>query len=145
MTGWQTALLGIALGVASTRVAAAQNTSVDAGEAGVCTPSPQPHDQCPERCSTYDTCYIEDELQLYYRVADERFPCDGLDCEAASVALADYCCERGEYAPSRGGGGGGCALCALGGPGSSPSGTGRGGVWLAALGLALCGRRARGR
>jgi hypothetical protein len=117
MTGWQMALWGIILGLASTRDAAAQTGPVDAGEAGECTPSPQPHDQCPERCPTYDTCYIEEELQLYYRVDDERFPCEGLDCKAASVTLADYCCQRGEYEPARGGGGG-CA-CALGRAGSA--------------------------
>lgn len=142
MTGWQTAFLGITLGLTLTQPAAAQSGAVDAGEAGQCTASLQPHDQCPERCPTYDTCYIEEELQLYYRVADERFDCNGLQCESASATLADYCCQRGEYAPSRSGGGGGCALQA--GPWRpAPWDVRRGGAWLAALALLLGGRRLR--
>src|SRR5690606_21193355 len=108
--GSAVAVLGAVCGVAlSLEVARGQETAPDAGEPGVCMPSREPH-ECAERCPSYDTCYIaEGDGELYYRVMNERFPCDGLDCNAASVELGDYCCRRGDYAPSRGGGGG-CAI-----------------------------------
>jgi hypothetical protein len=109
MTGWHGALLGIALGLGASRNAIAQNEAPDAGEQGDCTPSREPH-ECADRCPSYDTCFIEaGDGQLYYRVENQRFDCDGLDCAAASVELGDYCCQRGDYAPSHGDGGG-CAF-----------------------------------
>jgi hypothetical protein len=58
-----------------------------------------PHD-CPERCPSFDTCFVPaGDGRLYYRVGEQRFDCDGLDCTAALVSLGDYCCERGEFAP----------------------------------------------
>ena len=140
LTGWPGALRGIAVGLFWTQLASGQSAALDAGEPGDCTPSPEPH-ECAERCPSFDTCYIEDDAQLYYRVEGERFECDGLDCAAASTRLGDYCCERGEYAPSRGGGGGGCTLAS---PVPSEQG-GRSsalGACLGALGLMLASRRA---
>ncbi|HTV18420.1 MAG TPA: hypothetical protein VMG12_07105 [Polyangiaceae bacterium] len=107
-TSWGDALRWIAAGLFWTQLSSAQGTP-DAG--GDCTPSRGPH-ECAERCPSFDTCYIDEgEGQLYYRVMGERFECDSLDCTAANERLGDYCCQRGEYAPSRGGGGG-CALTA---------------------------------
>jgi hypothetical protein len=147
LTGWPDALRAIAVGLFWTQLASGQSALPDAGEPGDCTPSSGPHDECPERCPSFDTCYIEDELQLYYRVEGERFECDGLDCTAASTQLADYCCQRGEYAPSHGGGGGGCALASP--PSIEPPGVGARssapGLCLGALGLLVVSRRARAR
>jgi hypothetical protein len=137
-TGSSNALRWIAVGLFWTQLASGQGATSDAGEAGDCTRSPEPH-ECAERCPSFDTCYIEDEAQLYYRVGSERFDCEGLDCDAASTQLGDYCCERGEYAPSRGGGG----SCWLASPvARAPAGPG---LCLAALGLLVASRRARGR
>jgi hypothetical protein len=145
LTGWPDALLAIAVGLFWTPLASGQGAAVDAGEPGECEPSPEPH-QCAERCPSFDTCYIEDEAQLYYRVEGERFQCDGLDCVAASAQLSDYCCERGEYAPSRGGGGG-CALASPA-PSEPPSRSNRSSTpaaCLGALGLLVVRRRAAAR
>lgn len=145
LTGWPDALRGIAVGLFWTQLASGQGAALDAGEPGECTPSPAPH-ECAERCPSFDTCYIEDDAQLYYRVNGERFECDGLDCAAASTQLGDYCCQRGEYAPSRGGGGG-CALAAPA-PGAPPAPgrrSGAPGVCLGALGLLVVSRRAASR
>jgi hypothetical protein len=145
MTGWQAALLGITATLALPHGAAAQDGASDAGERGACTRSPAPHDECPARCPTYDTCIIDEGRQLYYRVDGERFECDGLDCRAASDVLADYCCSRGQFAPSeKGKGGGGCSL---GGAGSIPerSALASGSAWLGTLAVLLVGRRRRPR
>jgi hypothetical protein len=141
MTGWQAALLGIAAALALAPGAAAQNRASDAGEQGDCTRSPEPHDECPERCPSYDTCYVQEEGQLYYRVDGQRFECDGLVCSTASEGLADYCCSRGPFAPSKKGKGGGG--CSLGGAGSGPerSGASSGSAWLGTLAVLLAGRR----
>ena len=151
MTGWQTALHRIALGIffgvglciiGVNPSAAQQSGAPDAG-AGECTPNPSPH-ECPDRCPRYDTCLISEEDQLYYRVNNQRFECDGFDCRAASETLSDYCCSRGEFAPSSGGGGG-CSLTGRAAAGATPRAA-LGGAFLAALGLALAGRRGpRGR
>jgi LPXTG-motif cell wall-anchored protein len=45
---------------------------------------------------------------LYFKFDDQVFQCDGLDCGSAAQSLDDYCCERGEFAPSKDGGG--CTL-----------------------------------
>ena len=108
-----TALRGIALVLALTSLASAQNAPDDEDEPSEseqadCMPSRAPH-ECSDRCPDYDTCFVSDEAQLFYRVGEERFDCDGLDCAAASVTLGDYCCRRGEYAPDSNGGGG-CTL-----------------------------------
>ena len=135
--GSHDALRWIAVGVLWTQLASAQ--APDAGEAGDCMPSREPH-ECAERCPSFDTCYIaEGDGQLYYRVMRERFECDGLDCTAASTELGDYCCQRGDYAPSRGSGGG-CALTptTTGGPPERSSVLA--GAGLGALAL-LVGRR----
>jgi hypothetical protein len=143
LRGWPDALRTIAVCSLWAQLAIGQSAALDAGEAGECTPSPEPH-ECAERCPSFDTCYIEGEAQLYYRVEGERFQCDGLDCAAASAQLGDYCCQRGEYAPSRGGGGG-CAL-AVPVPSATPAPGQRSkapGVCLGALGLLFVSRRAR--
>jgi hypothetical protein len=140
LTGWPDALRGIAVGLFWTQLASGQGAALDAGAAGDCTRSPEPH-ECAERCPSFDTCYIEDDAQLYYRVERERFECDGLDCAAASIRLGDYCCQRGEYAPSRGGGGG-CALTSPV-PSQRAAGSTALGACLGALGLLLVSRRAR--
>jgi hypothetical protein len=98
----------------------AQNGSstspADAGP-GDCTRSAEPH-ECAERCPSFDTCYVAaGGGRLYYRVEDHDFECEGLECSAASQALGDYCCERGEFAPDQGGGDG----CALADPRRRPS------------------------
>lgn len=106
-----TALRGIALVLALTSLALAQGAPQDEEgeiEGAECTPSRAPH-ECSDRCPEYDTCFVSDESRLFYRAGEERFECDGLDCAAASVTLGDYCCRRGEYAPSSSGGGG-CTL-----------------------------------
>ncbi len=141
LTGWPDALRGIAVALFWTQLASGQGAALDAGERGDCTPSREPH-ECAERCPSFETCYIEDDAQLYYRVEGERFQCDGLDCAAASIQLGDYCCQRGEYAPSRGGGGG-CAL-EVPVPSARPANGTRSnvaGTWLGALGLLVVVRR----
>ena len=108
------ALVSCALLVAS--VGAAQtgsNARPDAGP-GECTPSPEPH-ECADRCPNYDTCFINTgDGQLYYRVDEQRFDCDDLDCGGATQRLGDYCCQRGEFAPAKGDG----DSCTLALPGS---------------------------
>jgi hypothetical protein len=142
VTGWQGALRGIALALAvahivSPRSVAAQGGASGADEEGDCTPSRDPP-ECADRCPSFDTCYIDDgEGQLYYRVNAQRFDCDGLECREASATLADYCCRRGQFAPSRGGGGG----CTLQPESGAASAYGRGsGSWLVALGACLARR-----
>lgn len=137
MMDWQTTFLKIALtlGLVGT---SAPSRAQDAGLEGDCTRNTHP---CAERCPAFDTCYIGDEAQIYYNVGARRFDCDGLDCAAAGVTLEDYCCERGEFAPSAGGGddGGGCGLGAAP-PDSAATGV-TGGVALAGLALAGIGWR----
>jgi len=76
-----------------------------------CTFEEQP--ECPERCPMFATCFVAaamgQEAHLYYRVEAQRFACDGLDCNSAALQLGDYCCQRGEFAPSDDDGGG-CTL-----------------------------------
>lgn len=131
-----------------TQQASAQPTAPDAGEPGDCTRSREPH-ECAERCPSFDTCFVAEDGQLYYRVMSERFQCAGLDCNAASVQLGDYCCERGEYAPSRGDGGG-CALTAASAwgrasPGGRSSSPGLGALGVLSIPLLLVRRRVRAR
>jgi hypothetical protein len=144
MTGRHTALLQIALVLGLAHGAAAQSPAPDAGEAGQCTASLEAH-ECADRCPSFDTCFIDEgDGRLYYRVKGERFNCAGLDCTAASVELGDYCCQRGEYAPSHGGGGG----CSLAGALPSPAAAGAGGGAQLALAVAaglLLGARRSGR
>jgi hypothetical protein len=137
LTGWHSALRGIALGITLAHAAAAQSGAPPAEEEGDCMPSREPH-ECPDRCPSFDTCYIDEgDGLLYYRIGDQRFDCDGLDCRQASTTLADYCCRRGEFAPPSGGGGG----CAMHGPEQGrSSGNGRC-SWLAVLGVAAAGRQ----
>lgn len=140
--GWRHVLRGIAAGLLSSQLASAQGAAPDAGQSGDCTPSREPH-ECAERCPSFDTCYIDEgDGQLYYRVMNERFECDGLDCTAASTRLGDYCCRRGDYAPSRGGGG--CTLATPARDVPLPRST-VAGACLAALGLVLVSRRAHAR
>ena len=138
---WRNALRGIAVGLSWTQLASGQGAAPDAG--GDCTPSRGAH-ECADRCPSFDTCYIDDgDGQLYYRVMGERFDCDGLDCTGANERLGDYCCQRGDYAPSRGGGGG-CGLTAAGVNAAEPDGTAP--AWLGALAglsVAACGVRRR--
>jgi MYXO-CTERM domain-containing protein len=97
-----------------------------APDLGECSPSD--HIECPERCPSFDTCYAagqDGEGQIAYAVDDLVFECEGVDCLEASRRLDDYCCERGEFEPSSGGG------CSLGAPAPAP-----GPAALAALGLA---------
>ncbi len=141
MSDWRSApalraLWGIALGVALVRPGWAQDgeggsagggSSGAAGSAGsgsagsgsagsgsgdMCMPNAGPPD-CTERCPRVDTCtrINGDDISLYYSVADQRFDCDGLDCRDAANTLADYCCQRGEFAPaSSADDGGGCSV-----------------------------------
>jgi hypothetical protein len=139
------ALVFAAALVLSAETAAAQSEAPASDEEGECTASRDPP-ECAERCPSFDTCYIDaGEGQLYYRVNDQRFDCAGLDCREASASLGDYCCRRGEFAPSRGGGG--CSMPSEP-PGSMPAhGHGGGYGWLL-LGLAFAGsglRLLRGR
>jgi hypothetical protein len=107
----------------------------DAGP-GDCTPSAQPH-ECAERCPSFDTCFVATGGgQLYYRVDDQRFDCVGLECAMASQTLGDYCCQRGEFAPGKGGDGG-CAQASAPRPAALP--------WLAAAALVSVGLRRRRR
>jgi len=140
--GSHDALRWIAVGVLWARLASAQ--APDAGDSGDCMPSREPH-ECAERCPSFDTCYIaEGDGRLYYRVMSERFDCDGLDCTAASTELGDYCCQRGDYAPSRGGGGG-CALAPTSTGGRSELPGVVAGASLGALARLVVRRRARAR
>ena len=137
MTGWQTAFLGITLGLALLSTSATGRAQ-DAGLEGRCTRSTHP---CAERCPAYDTCYISDDEQIYYSVMGRRFDCDGLDCGAAGVTLEDYCCERGEFAPAANDDdGGGCGIVS-----TVPEAPGAGGVasgvWLGGLVMAGIGWR----
>jgi hypothetical protein len=140
MTGWHTALLGIAVGLSVARSASAQ---ADAGDEGSCTPSQLPV-ECPDRCPSFTTCFIDEgEGRAYYRVKDERFECDGLVCDDAKRELDDYCCQRGDYAPS--GDGGGCTLSPQGAAphaGLGAAGLLGGGLLAAALGRVQRRRRA---
>jgi hypothetical protein len=138
MTGWRTAFSGIALALAFDQPAAAQSGPSEA-EPGECMPSPEPH-ECPDRCPSFETCYIDDgDGLIYYRVGDQRFDCDELDCRQASTTLGDYCCLRGQFAPSSEDGGGGCALR----PGADRGNGTAAGSCLAALGVVLARRRGR--
>jgi MYXO-CTERM domain-containing protein len=136
MTGRHTALLGIAVSLFGVGSAWAQGAAPDAGDEGSCTASQLPL-ECPDRCPSYTTCFIDEgEGRLYYRVQEERFECDGLVCDDAKRELDDYCCQRGDYAPSRGGGG--CSV--------APAGAASRGELAAALvsgALLLAGRRRR--
>jgi hypothetical protein len=112
-----------------------------------CMPSTAP--ECPERCPSFDTCFISAAMgqpaRLYYRVPEQRFDCDELDCEQAAVRLNDYCCERGEFAPQQDDdGGGGCVLHSAPGEPSEGSAAWLGmAVGIGALGLARARRRLR--
>jgi hypothetical protein len=138
LTGWHSALRGIALGLTLAQGAAAQSGAPPAEQEGDCMASREPH-ECPDRCPSFDTCYIDEgEGLLYYRVGDQRFDCEALDCKQASTVLADYCCQRGEFAPPSGGGGGGCALQE---PGPDRSSESAGWSGLAVLGVVGARRR----
>jgi hypothetical protein len=108
-----------------------------------CTPAAST--ECPERCPTFDTCYLASSGDLYYRVDEQRFDCDGLDCNAAKLRKDDYCCQRGEFAPDDDDGG--CALPSA--PGAESGDSGGSATWLGvavgigALGLARARRRVR--
>jgi len=83
---------------------------------GQCTASEEPH-ECADRCPSFDTCFIAGgDGQLYYQVGEQRFDCKGLECGAATTALGDYCCQRGEFAPRRDDDGGGCNIGTRRGP-----------------------------
>lgn len=93
--------------------------------------------ECPERCPSFDTCFLAGGMgqpaRLYYRVEGQRFDCDGLDCVAAAEQMADFCCQRGAFAPDDDDDDGGCAL-----PGGAASGSS--GAWLGVvLGIGLLG------
>jgi hypothetical protein len=137
MKGWQTAFLGIALNLALLGTSA-PGRAQDAGLEGDCTRNTHP---CAERCPAYDTCYVSDDEQIYYSVMGRRFDCNGLDCAAAGVTLEDYCCERGEFAPSaRDDEGGGCGLSRAA-PDAPEAGGVASGVWLGGLVMAGIGGR----
>ena len=126
-------LLRITLGLALPAVAQAQGAGGQRGESeGECMPSGEPL-ECADRCPMFETCYIDDgDGQLYYRVDDQRFDCDRLDCREASTTLADYCCERGQFAPPKDDGGCNCRLATARPAGAS--------AWAAAACLSmLCG------
>lgn len=117
-------------------------------DGATCNPGGQPS-ECTDRCPSFDTCFIDAAMgqpaRLYYRIDDQRFDCNGLVCEAAVLQMADYCCQRGEFAPEEGGGDGGCALRAAGwspdlGSGSEATWLGLG-MGLAALGVGRARRR----
>jgi hypothetical protein len=136
------ALVGIALGVSLSRAGAAQ-----AGQGGASTeamdgtcPNREPH-ECADRCPNVDTCFIQEEGQLYYLADDRRFDCDGYDCTAANQTLLDYCCERGEFAPERSNDGGGCSLAPPRSIEGWPSGQAAAGSLAFALGLLAARRR----
>jgi hypothetical protein len=99
----------------------------------------EPHEECPDRCPTFASCFVAAamgrEAHLYYRVDEQRLACDGLDCVAAAERLADYCCERGEFAPSKDDGGG-CELSRAG-VAANAGGSESAAPWLG-LGLGLC-------
>lgn len=97
------------------------------------------HMECPDRCPMFATCLVNgtrgQEPRLYYRVEEQRFDCVGLDCDSSAVKqLADYCCERGEFAPDEKDDGGGCTLPGGGAAGGSSDGLA---PWLG-VGLGLC-------
>ena len=93
------------------------------------------HAECPDRCPMFATCSVGSSmgqgLRLYYRVDEQRFDCAGLNCEAAVSELGDYCCERGEFAPSDDDEGG-CAVPGVGLGNDSDSAS-----WLS-VGFGLC-------
>ncbi|HVZ33080.1 MAG TPA: hypothetical protein VG963_11675 [Polyangiaceae bacterium] len=94
-----------------------------------------PHTECPDRCPMFATCSVGSSmgqgLRLYYRVDQQRFDCEGLNCEAAVSELGDYCCERGKFAP-RNDDDGGCAL-----PGAGVGEDSDSAPWLG-MGIGLC-------
>jgi hypothetical protein len=104
--------------------------SLDDPGASCTSASPE---ECPDRCPMFATCSVgssEQGVRLYYRVDDQRFDCDGLNCAAALAELGDYCCERGKFAPSDDDGG-----CALPGAGAGEGSDGT--AWLS-VGFGLC-------
>lgn len=113
----------------------------------------EPHAECPDRCPTFASCFVKEAMgqdaYLYYRVEEQRFACEGLDCNAAALRLGDYCCQRGEFAPSKDDGGG-CTLPPAGvaADGSTSEGSAPWlgvGFGLCAVGVGLYGRRRRAR
>ncbi len=117
-------------------------------DGAACTPAPSA--ECTELCPTFDTCYLAAGMgqpdRLYYRAGDQRFDCDGLDCDAAALRKNDYCCQRGEFAPDDDDDGGGCTLpAAVGVSGSSGSSAPWLGVLVGAGALALGRARRRSR
>jgi hypothetical protein len=119
-------------------------------EPGAVCNAPEAQSECPERCPAFTSCVVTamgQDPYLYYRVDDQRFDCDGLNCVAAAQQLGDYCCERGEFAPSKDGGG--CAL-PPGGVTADAGGSESAAPWLGvAFGLCAAGvgryRRRRAR
>jgi hypothetical protein len=93
------------------------------------------HEECPDRCPMFATCSVGSSmgqsLRLYYRVDEQRFDCEGLNCEAAASELGDYCCERGKFAPADDDDGG-CAL-----PGAGVGDDSASTPWLS-VGVGLC-------
>jgi hypothetical protein len=96
-----------------------------------CVSGPGPA-ECQDRCPAFDTCTLLGARgsidHLYFRVDDQHFDCNVLDCNAAAQQLNDYCCERGAFAPAQDGGSG-CSL---------PSGVLALGGSEGALGLGAC-------
>jgi hypothetical protein len=137
--GARNVLLGIGLGLALPVLALAQGAPGQSGQPeGDCMPSGEPL-ECADRCPTFETCYIDDgDGQLYYRVDDQRFDCAALDCREASDTLADYCCERGQFAPPKTEDGCNCVLAAPRPKGASAFAAG---ACLSVLGGLLAGRR----
>jgi hypothetical protein len=104
--------------------------SLDDPGASCTSAAPQ---ECPDRCPMFATCSVGSSAQgvrLYYRVDDQRFDCDGVNCAAALADLGDYCCERGKFAPSDDDGG-----CTLPGAGAGEGSDGT--AWLS-VGFGLC-------
>lgn len=133
------ALYGIALLLSLAAPAGAQGGQAGSSATepvGQCMASGAP-EECADRCPSFDTCFIARSDQLYYRVGEQRFDCKGLDCVAATQELADYCCQRGKFAPSTDGDGGGCNIS----PGRGPAPSVVGG-WFA-LALAAVATRHR--
>ena len=131
------ALRAIALTLALASAASAQEAPSEDDEGAECMPSRQAH-ECSDRCPNYDTCFVSDDGLLYYRVGEQRFDCDGLDCSGASETLGDYCCRRGEFAPDTDDDGG-CTVAA----GAPPACLGRGAVALGALAALAAWRKRR--
>lgn len=81
------------------------------GDDASCMPGAGPAD-CQDRCPSFDTCTVLTSSgqidHLYFKLDDQVFQCAGLDCGSAAQSLDDYCCQRGEFAPSKDGGG--CTL-----------------------------------